>query len=146
MATRTPPEARTLTLGPAAPSMRRAVGSIAWCVLEHLAETAEDRAGDTVSYESVRGIAGALGVAKDTVARALRRLADADLVTHVPGRTDDGRFAPSHYQLMVPVDVFPDLPVTTPITQSTRPHRSTNRPRPSDATQLSLIDPVPSAS
>ena len=86
MATRTPPEARTLTLGPAAPSMRRAVGSIAWCVLEHLAETAEDRGGDTVSYESVRGAAGALGLAKDTVARALRRLADADLVTYVPGR------------------------------------------------------------
>ena len=47
--------------------MRRAVGSIAWCVLEHLAETAEDRAGNTVSYESVRSTAGALGFANDTV-------------------------------------------------------------------------------
>ena len=89
MATRTPPEARALTLGSTAPTMRRAVGPISWCVLEHLAETAEERADDTVSYETVRSTAGALGLAKDTVARALRRLAHAGLITHRPSRAEN---------------------------------------------------------
>jgi hypothetical protein len=111
VATRTPLEVRALTLGPTAPTTRRALGPIAWCVLEHLAETAEDRAGNTVSYETVRSTAGALGLANDTVARALRRLADAGLITHMPGRAVDGRFASSHYRLTFPADVFIDLSV-----------------------------------
>lgn len=146
MATRTPPEASALTLGPAAPTMRRAVGSIAWCVLEHLAETAEQRARNTVSYETVRSTAGALGLANDTVARALRRLADAGLITYVPGRAVDGRFASSHYQLTFPADVVIGLPVPKPAASTNRSRGSRTRPQPADATQLSLIDPVPHAS
>ena len=97
---------RALTLGPAAASVRREVGPIAWAVLECLATAAEDRSGVTVSYVSVRGVAGELGLAKDTVARALRRLAAQRLVTHVPARDDDGRFGSSHYRLTIPPDVF----------------------------------------
>jgi DNA-binding transcriptional MocR family regulator len=123
--------------------MRRVFGSIAWCVLEHLAETAEHRAGNTVSYESVRSTAGALGFANDTVARALRRLADAGLITYVPGRAVDGRFASSHYRLTLPADVFIGLPVPTPAASANRSRRSSSRPRPADADQLSLIDSVP---
>jgi hypothetical protein len=140
VATRTPPEARTLTLGPAAPTTRRAVGSIAWCVLEHLAENAEDRAGATVSYESVRSAAGAVGYANDTVARALRRLADAGLITYVPSHSVNGRFSSSHYRLTFPADVFIGLPVPTPAASANRDRRSSSRQHPADATQLSLID------
>jgi hypothetical protein len=123
--------------------MRRAVGSIAWCVLEHLAETAEDRAGNTVSYETVRSTAGALGLANDTVARALRRLADAGLTTYVPGRAVDGRFASSHYRLTFTADVFIGLSFPKPAASASRSRGSRTRPQPADATQLSLIDAVP---
>lgn len=112
-------------------------------MLEHLAETAEDRAGNTVSYETVRSTASALGLANDTVARALRRLADAGLITHIPGRSVDGRFASSHYRLTFPADVFIGLPVSTPAASPNRSRRSSSRPQPADATQLSLIDAVP---
>jgi hypothetical protein len=146
VATPTPPEARALTLGPTAPTTRSALGPIAWCVLEHLAETAEDRAGNTVSYETVRSTAGALGLANDTVARALRRLADAELVAYVPSRAGDGRFASSHYRLTFPADIFLGLPVPIPAAPANRSRRSSARLRPADATQLSLIDSVPDAS
>ena len=81
-----------LTLGPAAPDVRRTVGPIAWAALECLAASCVDRDGETVSYESVRGIADSLDLAKDTVARALRRLIAKQFVTYVPSRADDGRF------------------------------------------------------
>ena len=129
-----------LTLGRVAPEVRRAVGPIAWAVLECLAESCVDRAGETVSYESVRGIADSLDLAKDTVARALRRLIAQELVTYFASRADDGRFGSSHYRLTLPLDLFaesiheltPKPP--KPITQS---RRQSTRPRP---LQLSLID------
>ena len=92
-------------------------------------------------------IAAALGLAKDTVARALRRLADADLVTYVPGRTDDGRFAPSHYRLTLPPDVFLDLPVAD--TRRLRDCRSPARPSSTTAAtrpSCRSSTPVPNAS
>jgi hypothetical protein len=110
-------------------------------VLEDLAETAEVRTGGTVSCETVRGTAGTLGLANDTVARALRRLADAELVAYVPRCGGDGRFASSHYRLAFPADIFLGLPVSIAAAPANR-----SRHRPADATQLSLIDSVPDAS
>ena len=70
---------------------RRAVGPVAWVVLEAVCERA-DRDGDrTVSRCSVRGLAAELGLANDTVARALRRLADSGLLCHESGRAERGR-------------------------------------------------------
>lgn len=115
-------------------------------MLEHLAETAEGRAGNTVSYETVRSTAGALGLANDTVARALRRLADAELVAYVRRRAGDGRFASSHYRLAFPADIFLGLPAPIPAAPANRSRRSSTRHRAADATQLSLIDSVPDAS
>jgi hypothetical protein len=107
-------------------------------VLERLAETAEHRAGETVSHESVRGTADALGLAKDTVARALRRLADADLVVYEPSRSDDGRFGPSRYRLTLPLDLFVGLPTApAPTRTRSKSDRPSPRTRPG---QLSLID------
>jgi hypothetical protein len=110
-------------------------------VLERLAETVDHRAGETVSHESVRGIADALGLAKDTVARALRRLADADLVVYESSRSDDGRFGPSHYRLTLPLDLFVGLTVApAPTPTRSKPNRPSPRTRPA---QLSLIDEFP---
>lgn len=139
-------EQRSVVLGPAAASVRRTVGPIAWVVLELLAETSVEIAGQTVSHESVRGLADALDLAKDTVARALRRLAGAGLVAYVASRSDGGRFGPSHYRLTLPPDLFVDLPPGRPPTERKRPVRSPRQPDPSTAAQLSLIDPAPTAS
>ena len=136
-----------LTLGPGAADVRRAIGPTAWAVLESLAANAGEIAGETVSYESVRRVALALDLAKDTVARALRRLADADLVVYVPGRSDDGRFAMSHYRLTHPPDLFLELVTAPPAIETAPATRSTRHRRPSTTTtQLSLIDPVPNVS
>ena len=135
-----------LTLGPGAADVRRAVGPTAWAVLESLAANAGEIDGETVSYESVRRIAAALDLAKDTVARALRRLADADLVVYVPGRSDDGRFATSYYRLAFPPDLFLEFVAATPAIETAPAARSTRHRRPPNTTQLSLIDPVPNVS
>ena len=147
MASPTPADRSSpLTLGPRAADVRRAVGPTAWAVLECLAANADQIAGETVSYESVRRVAAALDLAKDTVARALRRLADAGLVVYVPGRSDDGRFAPSHYRLTFPPDLFLELVTALPAIETAPAARSTRHRRPSNTSQLSLIDPVPNVS
>jgi hypothetical protein len=126
--------------------MRRAVGPIAWVVLEHVAGNAEGYAGETVSYETVRRVADALDLAKDTVARSLRRLADAGLLVYVPTRSGDGRFASSYYRLTFPPDLFLDLPAAIRVTEVAPPVRSTRQRRPSSTTQLSLIEPFSDSS
>ena len=145
MASPRPPEPGAVALGPRATAVRRAVGPIAWAVLECLAESREEVAGETVSHASVRGIADALGLAKDTVARALRRIADAGLVAYVASRSEDGRFAASHYRLSFPTDLFLDPPNATAANEPTRPARPTRPTRPPATTQLSLIDTGPTA-
>ena len=129
-----------LTLGSGAPDVRRATGPTAWAVLECLAASCVVRAGETVSYESVRGIADSLDLAKDTVARALRRLRAQQLVTYVASRTDDGRFGSSHYRLTLPLDLFAESireSTPAPPKPNSQSRRQSARPRPS---QLSLID------
>ena len=55
---------------------------------------------------SVRGLAAALGLANDTVARALRRLDAAGLLHHESDRASTGRFGSGRYVLTLPADVF----------------------------------------
>lgn len=129
-----------MVLGPAAPSVRRTVGPSAWIVLEHLAATATECDDTTVSHESVRGLAEALGLAKDTVARALRRHIEAGLVTHVTVRAPDGRFGRSHYRLTFPAELFLDLPRPRQPVEPTRPARPRRHPEPSTVAQLTLMD------
>jgi hypothetical protein len=136
----------SLTLGPAAFRIRRAVGPIAWAVLECVAAGSVESGADTVSHQSVRGVAEALGLAKDTVARALRRLAAERLVAYVGARSRDGRFGESHYRLTLPADLFLDLcaPASTQTTPDKPPSTTPDRPsRRLLATQLSPIDPIP---
>lgn len=128
-------------LGPAAAPVRRAVGAIAWIALEYLAATSTKCDGDTVSHESVRRLADALGLAKDTVGRALRRLADAGFIAYVPARSSDGRFGRSHYRLTFPADLFLELPPNQPAVERARPRRTRRDPDPPTAAQLTLIDP-----
>jgi DNA-binding Lrp family transcriptional regulator len=75
-------------------------------VLESLADSSIDRSGATVSEMSVRGLADEIGLAKDTVARAVRRLQRAGLVSRIDARLTDGRFGHGCYVLDIPDDVF----------------------------------------
>jgi DNA-binding transcriptional MocR family regulator len=122
--------------------MRRDLGPIAWAVLECAAARTVEQHRETVSYISVRGVADELGLAKDTVARALRRLADEQLVAYVPARTHEGRFGPSHYRLSIPPDVFVHA-AAVPLSEAPR-SKPSRRARPSRPAQLSLLE-APSA-
>jgi hypothetical protein len=126
-----------MTFGPSAADIRRRLGPIAWVVLECLAESAVDCAGESVSFASVRGIADSLGVAKDTVARAFRRLAAAQLLVYVASRHDDGRFGPSHYLLSLPPNLFGRCPTALPTASIAKPARRSNGQK---SVQLSLVD------
>lgn len=138
-----PPPALTdpsaaLTLGPASDRVRRTVGPIAWAVLECLGTSAVEETDVVVSHGSVRGIATSLGLAKDTVARALRRLDAEQLVTHVASRDGDGRFGTSHYRLDLPAELF--LRPTTSVASKRRPTTPAQRPRQRPRGQLSLFE------
>jgi hypothetical protein len=136
--TRRPPERISLMmLGSAAPWVRRIVGPVAWAVLEVLAEHSERNRERTVSARSVRGLAAELGLANDTVARALRRLGDAGLLHHESEREASGRFASGRYVLTLPpdvIDVATDLEDPSLSKSAAKP-----RVRPSSGEQLALL-------
>jgi hypothetical protein len=121
-------ERNRLTLGVAAPRLRGVVGPIAWSVLEAIAERAEPDAGRTVSHRSVRELAAELRLANDTVARAIRRLADAGLLHHATNRQANGRFGSGCYLLCLPPNVFddPTPPDPSPLTDPALPRRASS--------------------
>jgi DNA-binding transcriptional MocR family regulator len=55
-----------------------------------------------VAGVSIRSLASSLGLAKDTVARAVRGLSDLGVVAAVQARSDSGVFAAGSYRLAVP--------------------------------------------
>lgn len=74
-----------LRLGPRARDARRELGPTAWIVLEELVVSAADGRGDPRRVNTnVRSLARELGLAKDTVAAALRRLSGAGFVRREP--------------------------------------------------------------
>lgn len=132
---------------------RRSVGPVAWMVLEELAlASCADGSGRLVARLDVRGIARPLGLAKDTVARAMRRLIDAGVVRFDPGRQDGGRFGRGRYLLELettglavaphalprpdrPDMVGEDAVVAAPRREGARRHQA------EAASQLNLFDP-----
>jgi DNA-binding transcriptional ArsR family regulator len=81
--------------------LRRQVGPTPWAVLEDMATDAErDDSVQLVVSTNVRQLALNLGLSKDAVARALRRLLDTGLVVRRPnGRSAGGTFGPGVYVL-----------------------------------------------
>jgi hypothetical protein len=55
-----------------------------------------------VAQVSIRSLASSLGLAKDTVARAVRGLSDLGVVAAVQARSDSGVFDAGSYRLAVP--------------------------------------------
>lgn len=140
-----PADPAVLRLGASAAWVRRNVGPVAWAVLEALAEHAVVDGTTTVSYRSVRDLAADLRLANDTVARALRRLADHGLAQHCSDRSTTGRFAIGHYVLTLPPDVLTPISTNPPTPPTNRP---TSPPNPTttrlhhriEHEQLDLLD------
>src|SRR5438046_325391 len=77
--------------------VRRAVGPVAWVVLEETVAATDDTGEASVS---ARGLGEALGLGKDAVARALARLCGNGLLHRVDQkRTRGGRFDTGAYAL-----------------------------------------------
>lgn len=157
-------------------SVRADVGPVAWVVLEELVLTTEDgtypRGGTVEVVTTVRDLAAAVGLSKDTVAAALRRLTKQGSVTRVNQRdTRSGCFGSSIYRVALAGTglrtsspggpkpgpdssdkaTSPELPRRPTTAGSTEPRSSRRPPRAvgtdtgAPGVQLSLLDAVEQA-
>jgi hypothetical protein len=94
-----PAERTPVVVGAEARAWRRAVGPTAWVVLEEFVAIAQpDANGRWCAATSIRGLAAELGLGRDAVDAALRRLRLAAVVTFAPPRRPaDGRFGAGSY-------------------------------------------------
>ena len=116
---------RRITLTADTEELRRRLGPTGWVVFEELLLVSTGTGGGCVASVSIRTLAGRLGLAKDTVARALARLRRAGLVTAHQSRTDTGVFATGSYTVHVPASITvtdhrPAASATTPRPRSRR--------------------------
>ena len=135
------PTRRTIVLGPRAHELRAYVGSTAWVALEEMLQRSTGSDEDVVAQVSIRSLAASLGLAKDTVARAVRRLRDLGVIQAEQRHSDSGVFQTGSYRLDIPtVCLTVDTSTTT---NHRRPHptahrRTTNTTDTTDTGQLSL--------
>jgi DNA-binding transcriptional MocR family regulator len=81
-----------VTTGPDAAKLRRQLGATSWVVLEEMMERSTGDGDHVVAQVSIRSLASSLGLAKDTVARAVRRLSDLGVIEAVQVRASSGVF------------------------------------------------------
>jgi DNA-binding IclR family transcriptional regulator len=95
-------------VGTAGKALRRQLGPTPWVVLEAALALAHDADadGDLVVDASVRSLAAEVGLAKNTVARALIVLRECGLVTFTQTRAGDGAFSVGRYLIALPTAVF----------------------------------------
>jgi DNA-binding transcriptional MocR family regulator len=70
--------------------------------------------GGYMTPRSIRDLAVELGLAKDTVARAVRVLREVGVLDQTHGRGNAGAFEPGRYIINLPNDVFASCVVITP--------------------------------
>jgi hypothetical protein len=97
---------RALVIGSSSIALRRRLGPTAWVVLEEMMLRSTVVGERRVVRISVRTLAGALGMAKDTAARAVRRLRAADVVTGVQQRSAAGVFDTGVYVITVSPEII----------------------------------------
>jgi hypothetical protein len=102
--------AERVVVGDAAGAMRRQLGPTAWAALETMVSRSVVRDDALVVETSVRSLGAELGLAKDTVARALVTLRAAGVLTGVQARAASGTFAVGEYFVRVAADVLAIAP------------------------------------
>lgn len=121
---------RKVALDTKTAELRRRLGPTAWVVFEELLLVSSGPRDRCRASVSVRTLASRLGLAKDTVARALARLRRAGLVSNCQSRSEAGTFSTGSYQLTIPSSITfddhtPGPPTTLRSNSRTRPSRST---------------------
>jgi DNA-binding transcriptional MocR family regulator len=133
---------RTVVVRPPAGHLRRVLGATSWVLLEELLARSIGNAELSVTTASIRSLAESLGVAKDTVGRAVTVLRSVGLLTVVQHRTVAGVFGATTYRITVPADMFSFEIVPTAVAPAglaiARPVKRTHRAA-SDS-QLSFTD------
>lgn len=132
---------RSLALDESSLELRRQLGPTAWMVLEELLLASTGPADACDAEVSVRALAARLGLAKDTIARALTRLRHVGLVTALQSRTTTGVFAAGSYRLNVPDAITLSDHSTIPTAIASRSSslsRTIRSTRSSRSTQLAL--------
>ena len=132
----TDPIRRTIVLGPAAHELRRHVGATAWVVLDEMLQRSTGDGDQVVAEVSIRSLGSSLGLAKDTVARAVRRLRELGAIEARQVRTSAGVFDVGSYCVTVPA-------VCLHLVSTPQPPVSESAPRPARAASPS--SPSPSA-
>lgn len=131
--------AAELAIDDSSAAVRRQLGVLAWSVLEAVALAGTAEEGAWVATTNVRDLAAQLGVGKDRVASALGVLRAAGLVvSHTSRDASTSRFAPSRYEVRLPLTRSHE-PVGTEVEpRPPRPHASRTRRRdtPPDALDL----------
>lgn len=105
-----------LVVSDAGRALRARLDPAAWVVLEELWQRVPTvaRYGDAVVAVTVRELGAAVGVSKDTAARALARLTRAGLLAAQPtGARATGRFGPGRYRL-TPTDALAAIGESSP--------------------------------
>ena len=95
-----------ITLGSSAPELRRELGPNAWVVLEDLVTRAQPTKGHVTVDASTASIVKSVGLGRDGVRAALRRLAKAGVIVTSSARDGHGRFASSVVELHLPADTI----------------------------------------
>jgi hypothetical protein len=99
------PACSSLLIGPSSSRLRRSLTPTAWVVLEELLMCSTTAGDHRVARVSVRSLARSLGLAKDTVASAIRRLRAAGLVSGAQQRAVGGVFDTGVYVITIPPDL-----------------------------------------
>ena len=113
-----------LAIDGASNTARKALGVVAWSVLEVVALAGGDEDGAWVATTNVRDLAFRLSIGKDRVAAALGALRAAGLVVaHTSRDASTSRFSVSRYEVRLPVS------------HSSEPIGSASPPRPAATTR-----------
>jgi DNA-binding IclR family transcriptional regulator len=108
----------------------RELGPTGWAILEVLRAHSRTVDGAAVVELSIRALAGEVGLSKNTVQRAVRRLRALGLLEARQARTASGTFAAGHYVLTTaeatvnPSPVAPAARVRDRDRVTPSPHRS----------------------
>jgi DNA-binding transcriptional MocR family regulator len=135
---------RTIELGPAAHELRRHVGPTTWVVLEEMLQRSTGDDDRVVAQVSIRSLASSLGLAKDTVARAVGRLRDLGAIDASQARSRSGVFEAGSYRLVVPAVCLSPAGPSEPsaFSPAPRPLRAASQSAPRSS---SAARPSPSA-